>query len=284
MRSIMAMAARYETRPGVVNVGVMPGFAYADIPIAGFAVVVTTDGDRPLADQIAGELAEHIWSRREEFRPRTVTVEEAVHAAVAATAGPIVLADAGDNPGGGAACDGTALLWALLDLGARDAALAEIVDPEVVAAAFAAGVGGCVAMPLGGKTDDRHGYPIDITATVQSLSDGRFVYEGPMAAGVHGSLGQTAVLACEGRYGNTVEVIVCERRVQALDQAVFRSQGIETTDRRILVVKSAVHFRGSFEPIAAEIIEVDTPGLTAVDLNRFEFGRIRRPMWPFDPI
>lgn len=284
MRSIMAMAAEFEARSGVVNVGVTPGFAYADIPIAGFAVVVTTDGDRPLADRSADELAAHVWSRREEFRPRMATVEEAVHVAMAALAGPVVLADVGDNPGGGAACDGTALLWALLDLGTRDAALAVMADPEVVAAAFAAGVGGRVALPLGGKTDERHGYPIDITAAVQSLSDGAFVYEGPMAAGVHGSMGKTAVLACEGRYGNTVEVIVCERRVQALDQAVFRSQGIEPTERAILVVKSAVHFRGSFEPIAAEIIEVDTPGLTAVDLDRFAFRRIRRPIWPFDPM
>jgi microcystin degradation protein MlrC len=105
-----------------------------------------------------------------------------------------------------------------------------------------------------------------------------------MDAGVENTLGRTAVLACDGRYGNVVEVIVSERRVQPFDLAVFRSQGIEPTERKILVLKSAVHFRGAFMPIAKQVIEVDTPGLTSIDFNRFPFKRLPRPIWPLDPI
>jgi len=36
-----------------------------------------------------------------------------------------------------------------------------------------------------------------------------------MNAGAPGHLGRTAVLACDGRYGNVIDVVVCERRVQA---------------------------------------------------------------------
>ena len=135
---------------------------------------------------------------------------------------------------------------------------------------------------LGGKVDDLHGYSIPIEAEVLRLSDGHFVYEGPMNGGNTGWLGRTAVLACKGRHGNIVEVIVSERRVQALDTAIFRSQGIEPKDKQIVVVKSAVHFRGAFAPIAAKIIEVDTPGLLSIDLSRFDYERINRPMWPLD--
>jgi microcystin degradation protein MlrC len=247
-------------------------------------VVVPANDDQALADRLARELAEFIWVRREEFRPSVSTVEEAIHAAMAEPEGPIVLADIGDNPGGGSACDGTSLVWGLLDLGAENVAVAEIVDSAVVQLAFEAGAGGRVETMLGGKTDDLHGYPIPIKATVHSLSDGDFVYEGPMETGVRNTLGRAAVLACEGRHGNTVDVIVTERRVQPYDLAIFRSQGIEPTERKILVVKSVVHFRGAFMPIAKRIIEVDTPGLTSIDFSRFTYQRLPRPIWPLDPI
>jgi microcystin degradation protein MlrC len=196
----------------------------------------------------------------------------------------VVLADLGDNPGGGSAADGTALLWGLLDLGAPDAAFALIADPEVVELAVQTGVGGTIETELGGKTDDLHGYPIPIRATVENLTAGQFVYDGPMLQGVSGSLGRTAVLRCEGRYDNHVDVIVCERRYQALDTAIFRSQGIEPSQRRILGLKSAVHFRGAFTPIARKILEVDTPGLTSIDFRRFPYERLSRPLWPLDEI
>jgi len=77
-------------------------------------------------------------------------------------------------------------------------------------------------------------------------------------------------------------VIVCERRVQVRDLGIFRSQGIEPTEKAIIAVKSSVHFRAAFEPIAGRIIEVDTPGLLSIDLDRFDFQRIQRPIWPLD--
>jgi len=283
-KSIMAKAFEMETIPSVLNVGVTFAFGYADTPINGMAVVVTTDNDQALADRLARELSLFIWDRREQFRPEAVTVEEAIHLAMDAPEGPIVLADLGDNPGGGSACDGTALVWGLLDLGATGAAVALIVDPAVVQEAIDTGVGGRVETMLGAKADELHGFPIPIKATVRSLTDGSFTYEGPMDAGVENTLGRAAVLACEGRYGNVVEVIVSERRVQPFDLAVFRSQGIEPTERKILVVKSAVHFRGAFMPIAKQVIEVDTPGLTSIDFNRFTFKRLPRPIWPLDPM
>jgi microcystin degradation protein MlrC len=282
--SIMERVFACESRPEVVNVGIGFGFPYADNPLAGMGVIVTTNYDRQLARQVADEVADFIFARREEFRPNVLTVEEAVHAAMEEDHGPVVLADLGDNPGGGSACDGTALLWALLDLGASGAAFGVIADREAVEAAFDAGVGAQLDIMLGGKTDDLHGFPIPVQATVQSLSDGRFVYEGPVETGREDTMGKTAVLACAGRHENVVQVIVCERRMQPLDTAIFRSQGIEPTEQKIVVVKSSVHYRGAFGPIAARIIEVDTPGLTGVNLSRFLYHRLNRPIWPIDAI
>lgn len=282
MWSILARTHELERQAEIVNTGIIPGFAYADVPIAGFALTVTTNGNAALAESTADDLASFVWERREQFRPDALPVEAAIHAAMLAEKGPVILADQGDNPGGGTPADGTALLWGLLDLGAGDAALGVLADPVAVDRAFSAGEGAELTLELGGKTDEWHGYPITVRATVSSRSDGQFTYQGPMHGGARGEMGRTAVLTCRGRHRNEVDVIVAERRIQALDVAIFRSQGIDPAAKRIVAVKSAVHFRGSFTPIAAQIINVDTPGLTAVNLSRFPYHRRPRPVWPLD--
>jgi microcystin degradation protein MlrC len=48
------------------------------------------------------------------------------------------------------------------------------------------------------------------------------------------------------------------------------------------VVKSSVHYRAAHEPIAVEVIELDTPGLTSPRLAGFGFKKLRRPIFPLD--
>jgi microcystin degradation protein MlrC len=64
---------------------------------------------------------------------------------------------------------------------------------------------------------------------------------------------------------------------------MLRFVGIEPTDEKIVVVKSTIHYRAAFEPIAREIVEVDSPGLSSSNLAGFTFTRLRRPIFPLDP-
>lgn len=281
-QEIIERAFTWEQEPGVINVGVNWGFAYADTPNTSMTFVVTTNNDPELAQRIADDMATFTWERRDGFIPSALSVEEAIKTAMAEPLGPVILADVADNPGGGTPCDGTAILWGLLDLGAENAAIGPIADPEVVEIAFNAGIGKEISCELGGKTDDLHGFPIPVVAEVANLTDGHFVYEGPMRTGHTGWLGRAAVLQVLGRHGNVVDVLVTDRRFQAFDTAVFRSQGIEPTEKKIVAVKSSVHFRGAFTPIASRIIEVDTPGMLSIDLTKFDFKRLQRPIWPLD--
>ncbi len=277
-------ARHWEAQPGVINAGIFFSFPYGDVAHNGMAVVSTTENDPALAERICADLGQAIIDAHLGFWPDLMSVEGAVHAAMEEPEGPVVLADFGDNPGGGTTSDGTAMLWALIDLGAQGAALAVMCDPAVVEAAFAAGIGAMIKTEIGGKVDDFHGAPIPITATVRNLTDGAFTYEGPMNTGVRDTLGRTAVLAVQGRYGAEVLVVCSERRVQALDTAIFRSQGIEPTDCKILVVKSGVHFRGAFMPIAKRVIVVDSPGILQLDVSAFPFRHLTRPLWPHDKV
>jgi microcystin degradation protein MlrC len=164
-------------------------------------------------------------------------------------------------------------------VGGGRATVACLWDPEAAAACARAGVGARVTLSVGGKVDDRHGAPLEVTGRVRTLSDGRFVYKGPMNRGLEGRLGTTAVLDIDD-----VKVILISHRAQTLDPEMLRVVGIDPLAERILVVKSSVHYRAAFEPLAHAIVEVDAPGLSSSNLARFTFANVRRPIYPLDEI
>lgn len=277
MQTVVAKAHEIERDPRVVTVTVAPGFPYSDIPGAGQYFYVVTDNDPALARRYADELAAFMWEMRREFVPDLATPEEAVRRAMAAPKGPVVLSDQGDNPGGGTPCDGTHLLRPLLTAGATNAAVAVIADPGAAAQAIAAGVGAEITLTIGGKTDNLHGAPLTVTGVVRNITDGIYRNKGPMGTGVQMDMGPTAVFDVNG-----VEILLTTKRTQPTDLEIFRSQGIEPTAKQILVLKSNVHFRAAFTPIAAEIIDVDTPGLTTNHLDQIPYRRLQRPIFPFE--
>jgi microcystin degradation protein MlrC len=278
MRRLYDLADEMERDPKVISVSLFAGFPYADIPDAGLGVYVVTDDDRALAERLAGRLAQVAWEHRHEFIHTALPVKDAVARALAADGRPIVLADMADNTGGGAAGDGTEILRELLRAGARSATVACIWDAAAVQACAKAGIGARVTLDVGGKVDDRHGAPVRVSGIVRTLSDGRFIHRGPMMTGLPGRLGLTAVLDVDD-----VKVILISHRWQTLDPEMIRFVGIDPLREKILVVKSTIHYRAAFEPIAKEIIEVDAPGLSSSNLGRFEYRRVRRPIFPLDP-
>jgi len=102
-----------------------------------------------------------------------------------------------------------------------------------------------------------------------------------MGAGTIASRGRTVVLEIGGPDG--IELQVTELRGHPHDLNYFRAFGIEPSERRILVLKSAAHFRAAFEPIATKVIEVDAPGISSPNLATFPYQRLRRPIYPLDP-
>jgi microcystin degradation protein MlrC len=278
MRRLYDLADEMEKDPKVVSVSIFAGFPHADIPDAGLGIYVVTDDDQPLAERLARQLAQVAWDHRRDFVHQGLPVAEAVARARAAEGRPIVLADMADNTGGGAAGDGTEVLRELLRVGARSCVVACLWDPAAVQECVRAGVGHRLTLDVGGKVDDRHGAPLRVTGTVRTLSDGRFVHKGPMMRGLPGRLGTTAVLDVDD-----VKVILISNRWQTLDPEMIRFVGLDPLAEKLLVVKSTIHYRAAFEPIAKEIIEVDAPGLSSSNLGRFAFERIRRPIFPLDP-
>ena len=273
---------KLEGEPNVVDATFFHGFPFTDTPQAGAQIVVTTNGDRALAERVAKQIAASVWERRETFRPETDTPELAVRQAMAAAVTnpgkPVVINETSDNCGGGAPGDSTHLLRAMLDAKVTDACFAFIFDPEVAQAAHRAGVGATIEVRLGGKHDEMHGPPLDLKAYVKSLSDGRFTYTTPMFAGVRVNHGLMARLQVDG-----IDIIVGSARSQTFDVEPFLLHGIDVNRYKIVALKSSQHFRATFAPIAAQIFTSDAPGLTTLRVDGFERTRPAGPLWPKDP-
>ncbi|CAN5804549.1 M81 family metallopeptidase [soil metagenome] len=275
-RPVFERVHQAEQSGEALSVTVAGGFPYADVPDAGVSVLVTTDGDFAAASDLANELAAQLWDAREQFIVANVPPSVAVAEAIASPEWPVVLVDVGDNIGGGTPGDGTVLLAELLKQGAMDATVF-IADAEAAAAACVAGPGTTLDLTIGGKTDRLHGDPVRVTGYIRSISDGRWVHDGPENAGVPVEMGPTAVLRVDG-----VNLVLTTRKTMPGDLQQLRSVGIEPLSQRILVVKAAVRWRGGYAPVTRHSILVNTPGLGSADLGNFDFQNILRPIYPLD--
>jgi microcystin degradation protein MlrC len=97
------------------------------------------------------------------------------------------------------------------------------------------------------------------------------------------ALGPMALLRSEQAPG--VRVALATRKCQAADQAMFRHLGVEPARQRVLALKSSVHFRADFQPIAREVLVVRAPGPALADPADFPWRKLRpgirvRPLGP----
>ncbi|MCA9068985.1 MAG: M81 family metallopeptidase, partial [Planctomycetaceae bacterium] len=276
MQTIMGELRSLISQPGLLTATIAMGFPFADIHDMGVTVLATADGDLELAESVADQLANRLWHARQDLQPKLTTIEEAMRIAQD-TEGLVIFADGSDNPGGGAPCDGTVALRAMVEADFQGGLVALIYDPETAQQAHQAGVGNKFIANIGGKTDDRHGAPINIEVEVIALSDGDFTYGGDMGKGLKDSLGATALLRVGG-----VEILTCSIRRQLLDRAMFGTVNIDPSTRKFLVIKSAVHFRADIGPLAQLILDGDTPGIHRPDFACFQYAKVRRPIFPLD--
>lgn len=250
------------------------GFPPADILECGLSVVAY-DTDQGRADAAADDLFAALLEAEMAFDNPIVEANEAVRRAMANGAdGPVVLADAQDNPGAGASSDTVGLIDALVRGGAQGAVMAILDDSEIAAKAHDLGIGASFDGDLGGKSGMPGQSPYSGRFRVDALGDGRITCYGDMYRGITTNLGPMALLTVEDD-ASDVRVIIGSSRFQCLDQAIFRHLGVEPTEQKILAVKSSVHFRADFDSIASEIIAVDAPGSHPCRLEGLDYKNLR---------
>jgi len=257
----------------VSSVSFTAGFPPADIKDCSPSVIAYAD-TQAAAEEAAARIVREVAANEGRFREKLWQVREAVAYAIAnagAGQGPIVLADTQDNPGAGGNGDTVGILRELLAQGAQRAGLGVLYDPQSAQEAAAAGEGARLRLKLGAKTGGADEEPVDHEFEVVRVTDGEFLATGPFYGGSRMSLGTTVRLRAGG-----VEVVVASRKAQCADQAMLRHTGMEPARLAILAVKSSVHFRADFGPLAREVLVVESPGPNIADHTKLAFRHLRR--------
>ncbi|HEX2565482.1 MAG TPA: M81 family metallopeptidase [Burkholderiales bacterium] len=281
-REIQARAQEME-KQGALTATFFVGFPHADIPYAGSSAVVVTDGDAELARRYCDELLEMGWKAREQFVYTPEPLAQSMEKAKAAQGRPVVLLDHYDNCASGGTMDCMTVLEAILEARLEEVAAFAVCDPAAVKRLAEAGAGASVTLELGGRTDmpslGLKGRPLAVSGKVKRLVEGRYRNEGPMGRGELMDMGPSAVLDT-GR----VEIAVISRQVEPYDIAAWRHLGIDPAAKRYVMLKSRVHWRAGLGDLAKAVIECAGTGVCTSDYSQLNFRRVRRPVFPLDPL
>ena len=274
---IMCAAKALEGRDGVLSTSAFLVHPYLDQPDMGSGALAITDNDMGTAVSLANQLAEQYWARRFDLEPEIHTPDEAIAKGLKTDGGPVLLVEAADCCGGGAAGDSVATLTALLDAKVTVPSLVPVADPEAAAACHRAGVGQEVTVALGHQLDPRWGKPVTVTGTVARLSDGRFRYIGGIWDGVEGNMGPSAVLTI-----GAIQVLVATHGTYDWADEQFRSMEMHPPDAKFIVVKNPMNYRLVYGEIAKAAFILDTPGATPVTCRHLPYKYLKRPYFPLD--
>jgi microcystin degradation protein MlrC len=269
---IVRQAQAVERGPGGLSAGVFIGNPFTDVPDLRSYAVVVADGDAGLARREALRLAEAFWPLCHRMQARLTPLAEAVRLA-AQTSGTAVLVDAADATSSGAPGDSPAVLRALIQAGYPGRALVPVVDPAAAEMAFAGGVGAEVRVRVGGAFDRRH-EPVELTALVLLLSDGRFRSE---SFNQEWYAGPTAVLQA-----GAVTLVVTTRPVHLFDRSLFLAHGQDPRRFDVVVIKSPHCQPHMYADWCARYVNVDAPGATSANLPTLGHTRCRRPVFPLN--
>ena len=267
-KSLYARLPDVERRDGVVDAAIWIGYAWADEPRCGAAVLVSgTDG--PTIVREARALAAAYWDARAafDFSAPSGDAGWAIAQGLGSTERPFFISDSGDNPTAGGAGDAAHMLERLLatpDIaaGRRTAIWAGCVAPDAVAACVRAGEGATVRIGVGGALGTGERVAVE----------GRVAH---LAADPVG--GDVAVLAAGG-----VRAILTARRKPFHFVADLVALGLDPARHDLTVVKIGYLVPDLFAAARGWVIAL-TPGGVDQHIARLGHRRLLRPVYPLDP-
>ncbi|UCH37854.1 MAG: M81 family metallopeptidase [Candidatus Bathyarchaeota archaeon] len=261
-------------RKGVYCASVAPGYAYADVPDAGFSIFVVTDNNYRLAEEAADDLSTLVWSLRTELTRSLPKSEEGVANVIQMVAEgikPIVIAYHDDRLG-----DGTHILMELLRQGAQNFC-ATVADPKVLTRlARTRCVGDRVTVTIGGWMHPISGSPVTVTGIIEYLGSTDWVETGPMGRGAERHEDLVASL----KLGSNNHVILSKTLRAPMSADPLRVLGIDVDSLDIVEIKSRVHHKAFWDGWCKVDYPVDPPGTTPADLSTLHYENLPWDIYP----
>jgi microcystin degradation protein MlrC len=259
---LVQRALVWEAREPDVYVNVFFGFPFADVPDAGMTIQVLTNDNPKLAAEVAKDLAEFAWRKREALLNSTEihTIQDGVALAKQAVVDgqtPVVLADHSDRSG--------SATWLLKEILAQDLSntlIATIADAKTTAKLKARGpkAGDAFDMEIGGLVDESAGDPVRIQGTILIAVEGH---------------GQFWVCI---KFGRDNVLILSTYLVQIMEPQALQPLVPDLGAFKVIAIKSRVHFRRGFHDngFAKTILLVEPTGpfLGTVRLDALPYQNI----------
>ena len=268
-RSIYGSLADIERRAGIIDAAVWIGYAWADEPRCGCAVVVTGT-DEAAITSAARELGQRYWDARAgfDFSVPAADAEACIATGLSRAERPFFISDSGDNPTAGGAGDASYMLDRLLAdpriaSGQASAIWASCADPAAVAACVRAGTGAEVDLQVGGAFGSP--WSTRLRGRVQRLRTGDAVG------------GDIAVVAAGG-----ARAILTTRRKPYHYVRDFTDLGLDPAAHDLTVVKIGYLVPDLFAAARGWTIAL-TPGGVDQHITRLPYRALERPMYPLDP-
>ena len=258
-----------EERGKVLSLSLIHGFSRGDVSDMGAQVLAVTDDDEDLAQVLADQFADELFALREELRPAPLSNDDVFQSLRNVKRFPVILVDTYDNPGSGAAGDSIEVIRELLNRGLQDACIGPLWDPMAVRLCFDAGVGARMKLRVGGKVGADSGLPLDAEVVVRSLRKDHSQRLGQLDI----PLGDAVAVSFDG-----LDLVITTLRDQAYSPSLFSGLGIDCTQRKFIVLKSAQQFRIAFDSITRDIF------FFRGRKSQIELKKVRRPLWPFDDL
>ncbi len=258
---------------GVLSLSLVHGFPWGDVAHAGAKFLAVADGDADLARSTATRFGLAFWDIRERAQIQAHSIDGALDAALLAAAGPVVLADAGDNAGGGAPGDATHVLRRVLERNVKNVVSGVYYDPGAVQICFEAGESAVIDLRCGGKLGAASGMPLDLRVTVRKLCEHHS--QDSMDDSQPVPFGRAAWVEADG-----VHLVLASIRGQVFAPNAFTNLGIPIDLARIVVVKSSHHFWGKFAPIATQMFHLSSPGALPLDFATIDYKKRELDYWP----
>ena len=139
-----------------------------------------------------------------------------------------------------------------------------------------------ITLPIGGRGSRLDAGPLTLELEFLRRGDGKFELEDKRShlasmCGDRFDMGPCAVV----RHGG-LTILLTTNKTPPFDLGQWRSQGIEPTALSLIVVKAAVAHRRVYDPIAARMLWVDTPGPCTSNVRLLPYRKIQRPIFPLD--
>tara|TARA_B100001559_G_scaffold195627_1_gene163641 strand:+ start:1 stop:1032 length:1032 start_codon:yes stop_codon:yes gene_type:complete len=270
-KSLYAKVNPLTLDEGVIDAAIWVGYPWADEP-RNHGVVMVTGDQKEAVKSSAEYLAKSFWDVRDEFVfvAPTATLEKSLSLALKSKVKPYIISDMGDNPTAGGAGDVTWTLNKILNkkefknVNGPSLIYASIPGPKLIEKAIKSGVGSRVEGYVGAEVDSRYSPPILLSGIVKSIKYGD----------IHA---KTEVVVQSG----SVNVIVTKKRKPYHYEKDFTDLNLNPRESDIVVVKIG-YLVPELYNIRADWIMALTPGGVDQNLERLDYKRIKRPMYPKD--